>query len=484
MRAAGCCLRPLFFGAATGNPGRIVERYNGVQPTMGRWGKCIVVSAALVIIGSFLVPAVLLIRFASKSGLVRDEIKRIKAEGSPVSVADLVGKPIPQSSNAALVYEKALKYLDTEPARQDMLFIRSFVGSSESVRDARSWSRLCTIIEQYSTVLDLARRAAAMPQCRFSLDTRRSRDYMGRQFGLRSLPRLAWAEALVHARAGRADRALDSVELIFAMGESMRSDLTHAGTESRYRAIGTGTDALLDVARLCVISETEARRLADVLARIDLRNAAVKTLEAERAQGIVLFEELRKGGFRFDNADNDSDNPLDRAHGIVPAGWLLNNDELRFLRDIRKQIELARLPYREIKSQGEANTDAPRYSLYGPGSASMAVRSVLAQDQAVARLNGNRIFLGLLAYRSRFGSYPVALDQLRAELKWPVPADPFSGKDFRYRRQGRGFILYSIGGDLKDNGGKPWGGGFGWSVWRRGGIAQDPDEEGDYVWKL
>ena len=35
------------------------------------------------------------------------------------------------------------------------------------------------------------------------------------------------------------------------------------------------------------------------------------------------------------------------------------------------------------------------------------------------------------------------------------PDDPFSGKEFVYRRQGAGFRLYSLGPDLKDNKGQP-----------------------------
>lgn len=323
-----------------------------------------------------------------------------------------------------------------------------------------------------------------MPRCRFSSETRGSRDYMGRQFGLGWLPRLAWAEALIYARDGQADRALHSIELIFRMAESLRSDSTHAAIESRYRTIGTGTDALLDAARFGGIRETQARRLADLLARIDLRDAAVRALEGERAQGIVAFEEMRKSGLRFHYADNDSDNPIDKAHGILPSGWVLNNEEVRYLQEMRKQIRLAELPYSKLRLRKDTDADTAPYSLYASWTDSAAVRAVLARDQAVARINGNRILLGLLVYRDRFGSYPVSQDQLRTRLNWSVPLDPFSGSEFIYRRQGKGFILYSIGGDLKDSGGKPWGGGLGASMWRRGGIARNPDEEGDYVWRL
>lgn len=32
--------------------------------------------------------------------------------------------------------------------------------------------------------------------------------------------------------------------------------------------------------------------------------------------------------------------------------------------------------------------------------------------------------------------------------------DPFSGKDFGYRKQGKSFLLYSVGVNLQDDGGK------------------------------
>ena len=452
---------------------------------MGRWGKCIVISAVLVIAGSVLVPVVLLVRFAGKSGLVRDEIARIKTEGCPASAADLEGNPLPDNENAALLYEKALKYLDTEAARQDQSLLRRLSDPHERAQDPQSWSRLRTVASRYSKALELARQAAAMPKCRFPTEPSRSHDYMGRQYGfVRSLPRLAWAQALVDAKDGRADRALQSVELIFAMGESINADRTPSGTMSRYRAIGTATDALVDVAQFGGIDESQARRLSDLLARIDLRDCATRAMEGERAMGITVFDQMRKGGIRSGYSDADSDSPIDKMHGLLPTGWVLNNDEVRYLRDIRKQIKVAGSSYRAIKPHKAVRYDPPRYALYASWTSSMGVRAVLARDQAIARLGGDRIFLGLVAYRSHFGSYPATLDGLRSKLNWRVPLDPFSGKAFVYHRQGRGFILYSIGGDLKDNSGTPWGyGSQGGSMWRRGGVVQNPDDVGDYVWK-
>jgi len=76
-----------------------------------------------------------------------------------------------------------------------------------------------------------------------------------------------------------------------------------------------------------------------------------------------------------------------------------------------------------------------------------------------------------MKYKHRFGAYPGSLDVLRSKLKVDVPVDPMSGKDFVYKRQGDGFLLYSIGANMRDDGGKsvtyPYG--------------KDPD---DIVWSM
>ena len=77
-----------------------------------------------------------------------------------------------------------------------------------------------------------------------------------------------------------------------------------------------------------------------------------------------------------------------------------------------------------------------------------------------------------MAYKDRFGAYPKSLDELRSKLGWKLQTDPFSGKDFVYRRQGKGFLLYSIGENLKDDGGLDP---------RRGNVKR---EDADIVWRM
>ncbi|NBB94580.1 MAG: hypothetical protein GVY16_02460 [Planctomycetes bacterium] len=59
----------------------------------------------------------------------------------------------------------------------------------------------------------------------------------------------------------------------------------------------------------------------------------------------------------------------------------------------------------------------------------------------------------MAVYRAEHGDWPESLEQLLPEILQTVPPDPWSDGPLKYRREGDGFVLYSIGDDLEDDGG-------------------------------
>jgi hypothetical protein len=72
-----------------------------------------------------------------------------------------------------------------------------------------------------------------------------------------------------------------------------------------------------------------------------------------------------------------------------------------------------------------------------------------AHIQAISDID--RASSSLLAWKAKNGKFP---DTLQAAVPI-VPTDPFDGKPLRYRREGEGFVIYSIGKDGKYDGGSP-----------------------------
>lgn len=63
--------------------------------------------------------------------------------------------------------------------------------------------------------------------------------------------------------------------------------------------------------------------------------------------------------------------------------------------------------------------------------------------------------LAIHAFRKDAGRYPVRLDELAPKYLKTVPIDPFSNAPLRYTVTGNSYKLWSIGPDLRDDGGQP-----------------------------
>jgi hypothetical protein len=84
-----------------------------------------------------------------------------------------------------------------------------------------------------------------------------------------------------------------------------------------------------------------------------------------------------------------------------------------------------------------------------------------------------RIGLACRIFKSRTGEYPDDLDALVPDILSELPVDPFTGKPLVYRREGKGFIVYSLGSNLKDDGGR--------NTWEITQMVMEKDD--DWAWK-
>ena len=68
----------------------------------------------------------------------------------------------------------------------------------------------------------------------------------------------------------------------------------------------------------------------------------------------------------------------------------------------------------------------------------------------------DRLAFALAAYHGDHGSYPAKLADLAPRYLRRVPRDIFSDQDLHYRRESSGFLLYSVGVNGRDDGGKSY----------------------------
>ncbi len=89
--------------------------------------------------------------------------------------------------------------------------------------------------------------------------------------------------------------------------------------------------------------------------------------------------------------------------------------------------------------------------------------AALTYRKGRAHRNASRIILNLHAYHAEHGTWPkTLLDALRTEPP-AVRIDPFSGADFGYRLRDGEPVVYSVGINGRDDGGRPPASGPAWA---------------------
>jgi hypothetical protein len=114
-------------------------------------------------------------------------------------------------------------------------------------------------------------------------------------------------------------------------------------------------------------------------------------------------------------------------------------------------IQAARSPYAERVKDPSPPADIVA-RLLSPDTSHQRVKFVNSEAQNKLLI----VALALRAYRVEHGSYPAKLSALIPTYLSSLPGDPFAASGpLRYKPSSPGYIMYSVGPDGKDDGGKP-----------------------------
>jgi hypothetical protein len=126
------------------------------------------------------------------------------------------------------------------------------------------------------------------------------------------------------------------------------------------------------------------------------------------------------------------------------------------LRYMNRYVELARLPpeqqraaFQQLEATAKDRPVLVRLLAPALGKVCDAARRSQAQLRCASAATAAE------RYRRAKGRWPDALDELKGAGYLPgVPADPYDGQPLRWRRLDGGRVVYSVGPDGEDNGGK------------------------------
>ena len=120
-------------------------------------------------------------------------------------------------------------------------------------------------------------------------------------------------------------------------------------------------------------------------------------------------------------------------------------------KDYQNLADYFALPYYEAQTVDAAAllSENPMSQILLPAMASIPAQEARTRVQ----VRGTMLSAATEFYRAEHDSYPPSLDDLVPDYIPDLPEDPFSGESFVYTSTESGYLLYSVGPDMRDDGG-------------------------------
>ena len=295
--------------------------------------------------------------------------------------------------------------------------------------------------------------------------------------------------------AGRSIDALADVKLIIYLADSVKGEPFLISHLVRVACVQIAVQPVWEGLAEHAWSDAQLQELVPMLQQQNFVPDMKRDFDAERAEGIMTVESVRKRGLQLlveiggGAATQPSMNKklASWCGGFIPSGWYYL-EQLNYSRLYQLQIEGAFDAAQKRISPGrlKANVQELEQAFAGrkpfdtifihhrviasmllPALGNVIRRTAegqVAADQAV-------LACALERYRLVNQNYPETLDSLEPNFISQQPGDIITGKPFNYRRTSDGqFILYSVGWDEKDNGGTS-------------GKTLFDEKQGDWVWQ-
>ncbi|MEA3403050.1 MAG: hypothetical protein U9R79_17545 [Armatimonadota bacterium] len=408
------------------------------------------------------------------------ELERIEQSGDPMTLAEMAPQPVPDDQNAAVLYQQVFR-VDLRPDAEDRESVLAATGWSELVEvdyltGAVSDDMVRPALEDptVARALETLRRASQRPHCVFEIDWTRGSQIVFPHY-MHEATRWLAARARLCTHDGEIDEALGWYRVILRMSEHAAAEplLSSAlfACSSQTIALGHARETLARGTP----SPAAARSMIEYLRTVNRQRSFLHAMLGERAQAIDLIRETRQHPetVREILGSNSSgiQNVVLWLYMSRLGRPLLNAYAVAYLRELSREIEAVRtvadrrVLYRGVHPPEEELTPL---SLVFIGATSRAAK---ISDAAAAELDLFEVVLALKIHRQQHGEYPVDLSQLQTAVDYDLPPDVFTGKPLHYRRHGDGFVVWSVGKDLDDDGGHgPREPGYDWDdcdvVWR------------------
>jgi len=388
-----------------------------------------------------------LLMFMAYRNSVAADFDQLRKDGAPTTYAEL-DEAAPKSDNAGPIFEAVAKRLKTTESRDQHLLEAYAMGMKPFTVD------VVDALQKLQPDVDALCRASKMKNCSLTPATES-------KFGERSMTPIIdqiYVTALlpnaarVEAKRGNLKQAfvdLSAMNGIIRLQRQLPGFLAYLRTHDQRRSQIDCWADILNAHQDRVSVQMALDVVKDPPATPNLRWMVKTEIPGIRSQMEYMSHhpsEWANEVKRYYSVDPLTINPIAMRIGEAqlihtfrvavegiqddPEKWKINQD---FLHDLGAKTN-QKWPIKHLNENC--------FPLYGDVCSN--IPTVLAAQRV------SKTAAMLMRYRLDQGAYPSSLPFSGKDV-----TDPFTGKPLRYRRDGKGFAVWSVGADMSDDGGRP-----------------------------
>jgi hypothetical protein len=298
--------------------------------------------------------------------------------------------------------------------------------------------------------------------------------------GFRSAMRTLRLRALASLAQGQSDAALRDVQTCLRIAEHLKAEPSLLASLLRTAILGLALQPVWEGLLDHRWNEAQLSVLQQEFQGVDVLASTRLGFEGERLNSVDVFSRSAEG-LPLPKGLQDPDSKAPGRLGWLGKRWFYRNlleidrfNATNFLDVIQPQSHRV-FPEKQVDPDQWLRARRFRKDLV---MAQIAIPALMGQISRAARLQSGldqaALACALERHRLATGAYPARLEVLLPAYMTRIPLDLVTGAPLRYRREDKGYRLYSVGWDLKDEEGR-----LAWTTDAKPSL--DP-AKGDWPW--
>jgi hypothetical protein len=398
------------------------------------------------------------------SAKVNKRIEAIKKAGFPVTCEQLEAWYVfPKGDdNAADILLRAFseyyqwkdEYLKDLPA-----FGRVFLPARTESLSAETKKLVTEFLSDNQKTVELLMKGATKKDCRYPINLSAGfRTAMPYSEDIRDCRRTLKLVAVLAAENNQPNNAFRAIQSMFGLSNTFANEPVYESQYVRCSCLDDGIFALERVLNKVELSDELLLNVGKQLADVNIAGGVIRAFAGDRCNAIDLFQKSAGKTADFYNSFGASNVVSPITVALYKLSGISDKDMLLYLDIVDDAIKTARLP--QAEQQKAANKLGLKVEAVSKNRTMLSMimhdfyRLILRSLTATTRCHIASAALAVERFRLAKGTLPESLDEIVPQYLASVPVDPFNEKPVKYKKLPKGFIIYSVGENGIDDGGK------------------------------